>query len=146
MGEVLIPITLFGCITGIIVFIAARRHKERLELIKQGKFPDMHAPTPQKTGSKSLFLGLFAFGAGIALLLSAVLVQNSDRDLITTSLVLLFCGGALLLYWRLTAKDREYARRINEELRKKYAETHQITDNEQKTPESVGVDEAVSDQ
>ncbi len=106
----------------------------------------MHAPTPQKTGSKSLFLGLFAFGAGIALLLSAVLVQNSDRDMITVSLLFLFGGGAMLVYWRLTAKDREYARRINEELRVKYAETHQITDNKQETSESAGVDEPVSDQ
>lgn len=144
--DVLIPLAFFGCITGIIVFIAARRHKERLELIKQGKFPDMHAPTPQKTGSKSLFLGLFAFGGGLALLLSAVLVQNSDRDMITVSLLFLFGGGAMLVYWRLTAKDREYARRINEELREKYAETHQITDNEQETPESAVVEEVASDQ
>ena len=146
MGDVLLFITLFGCITGIIIFIAARRHKERLEMIKKGKFPDMHAPTPQKTGSISLFLGLFAFGVGLALLLSAVLVQNSDRDMITVSLLFLSGGTAMLVYWRLTAKDREYARRINEELREKYAETHRITDNEQKTPESAGVDEPVSDQ
>ena len=146
MGDVLLFITLFGCITGIIIFIAARRHKERLEMIKKGKFPDMHAPTPQKTGSISLFLGLFAFGVGLALLLSAVLVQNSDRDMITVSLLFLFGGGAMLLYWRLTAKDREYARRINEELRVKYAETHRITDNKQETSESAGVDEPVSDQ
>ncbi len=142
--EELVPLMLFACITGIIIFIAARRHKERLEMIKQGKFPDLHAPTPQKTGSKSLFLGLFAFGAGLALLLSAVLVQNSDRDMITFSLLFLFGGGAMLIYWRLTAKDREYARRVNEELRVKYAETHQVAGNEQKTPESAGVDEAVS--
>jgi len=71
-------------------------------------------------------------------------VQNSDRDMITVALLFLFGGTAMLLYWRLTAKDREYARRVNEELRVKYAETHRITGNEQETPESAGVDETVS--
>ena len=144
--EHLVPLVLFGCVTGIIIFIASRRHRERIELIKKDKFSYLHTPAPPKTGSKSLFLGIFAVGIGLALLLSAVLVQNSDRDMITGSLLCLFGGGAMLLYWKLTAKDREYARRMTEEQLARLSEIGQIGEKEREIPEDTGGNETVTAQ
>jgi len=110
----LVPIMLFLSIAGVIGYVAYIRHRERMELIKKGKNPFALVPSVPKTGTKSLFWGLFAVGIGLALILSAVAFQDTDRDMMTTGVVFIFGGATFLLYWRMTAKDREYARQLNE--------------------------------
>jgi len=110
------PIFILGIIFGTVAFIASKRNKERMELIKHGEYHRVNAAnlTP-KTGSKALFLGLLCSGVGAALLISAILVQGLDRDMITGSLLTLFAGGAMLLYWKMTAEDRAESKRLVEE-------------------------------
>ena len=140
-----IPIVMFGCITAVIIFVSSRRHRERVELIKRGKDPyGFKVQSPEKTGSKSLLIGLLVCAIGIALLLSAFFTQDYDRDMITGALLCMFGGGAFLGYWRLTKKDREYARSVHEQQIAKFLESSQADIKEQKTPEVTGNGESVA--
>lgn len=130
-------VLIFGCITGIIIFITSRRHRERMELINKGKLPYVQKVTsPPKTGSASLFLGLLASGMGLAFLLSGLFIQSNDHDLMTAGLLFVFGGAAMLIYWRLTKADREYARRITEEQLAKLLETSQVNGEKEKDADS----------
>ena len=107
----LIPLFMFGCITAIFIYTSSRRHKERLELIRRGLNP----VSPPGKGGFPLFLGLGSSAIGLALITSAVLVARSlNRDMLTGGIITLFCGAAFLLYWKLTAGDREKAFRAYE--------------------------------
>ena len=102
----LVPIFLFGSIAAIIIYKSSRSHKERLELIRRG----MNPISPPGSGGFALFLGLGGSAVGMALIVSAVLVSRSfDRDMLTGGIIVLFSGAAFMLYWKLTAKDREKA-------------------------------------
>ena len=139
----LVPITMFACITGIIIFITSRRHRERIELIKRGKAPQsFKVQSPQRKGSMSLLIGLLGCAIGLALLVTAVFVQGFDRDMITGAFLCLFGGGALLGYWRLTKDDREYARRVHEQQMAKFLESTQADAKEQETSEVTGDSES----
>ena len=120
MGEfigLISVILIFGAIPAIVIFIASRRHKERMEMLKKGVDPALFTQTPAiKTGSAPLLWGLIAVAIGLAMLISAIGVQrNFDRDMFTFALFFVFGGCATLLYWKLTAKERERARRMHEE-------------------------------
>ena len=102
----LIPLAMFGAITAIIIYTSSRRHKERLELIRRGMTP----VSPPGSGGFALFLGLGGSAVGLALIVSAVLVARGlDREMLTGGIITLFGGAAFLLYWKLTAGDREKA-------------------------------------
>lgn len=107
----LIPIFMFGAVTAIIIYTSSRRHKERIELIRRG----MNPISPPGSGGFPLFLGLGGSAIGLAICISAVLIQNFDRDMLTGGIITLFGGAAFLLYWRLTTGDREKAYRAYEQ-------------------------------
>jgi hypothetical protein len=141
----LVPITIFGCITGVIIFITSRRHRERIELIKRGKAPQsFKVQSPKRKGSMALLIGLLSCAIGLALLVSAIFLQDFDRDMITGAFLCLFGGGALLGYWRLTKEDRDYARRVHEQQIAKYLESTQADAKEQETPENTDDSESVA--
>jgi hypothetical protein len=121
-----------GGVPAIIIFIASRRHKEKMALIEKGVNMPVHSQAAQiDSGTKPLLWGLIAVAIGLALLFSGFVVQRSmDRDMVTFGTFCLFGGGAILLYWRLTKKDRDTARELNEEYMKKMIENY-------KTPENV---------
>ena len=107
----LVPFMLFAAITAIIIYTSSNRHKERLELIRRGMSP----VSPPGSGGFALFLGLGGSAVGLALIVSAVLISRSmDRDMLTGGIIVLFSGAAFLLYWKLTAGDREKAFRAYE--------------------------------
>jgi len=108
----LIPLFLFGAITAIIIYTSSRRHKERLELIRRG----MNPVSPPGSGGFALFLGLGGAAIGLALIVSAILVARGglDREMLTGGIITFFGGAAFLLYWKLTAGDREKAFRAYE--------------------------------
>ncbi len=112
---VFIMLIIFGSFFGTIAYVASRHHVERMELIRLGHYHRVMPGNRPKTGSVSLFFGLLLAFFGIALLLSAILLQDMDRDMVTGSLLFIFSGGAMLIYWRLTAKDRDEAMRIARE-------------------------------
>lgn len=124
----------FATIGAVIIVVAMYRHKERMELIQSGKYP--YTKIPQvRYGSTILLFGLIVIGVGLALLISSVLVmRHFDRDLMMASMILLFGGGATMLYWKFTAKDREFARRIHQEHLARIAQEYgSSVNNEEKT-------------
>ena len=128
----------FGSITAIVVYIAYSRHKERMEMIRKGINPVLFAKRPNPaTGNTTLFIGLVIFAIGLALLVGAIFVQRYfDRGMMTASMVNLFAGGAMLLYWKLTAKDRENARRLYEEHLARETEEYSLPDDKEEKSES----------
>ncbi len=133
MHDIFLFLCFFGSIVAIVIFISSRRHKERIEMIRMGMDPYQHINMPQiKTGSRTLFLGIFAIAIGFACAISSVFIQNNyDRDMMTVALMFLCGGGAMLFYWKLTAKDRENARRLQEEYITRTAEKHiSVSENE----------------
>ena len=125
----------FATVGAVIIVIAMYRHKERMELIQSGKYP--YTKIPQvRYGSTTLLFGLIVIGVGTAMLISSVLVmRNFDRDLMMASLILLFGGGATMLYWKLTAKDREFARHIHQEHLSRIAQEYGPSENQEKKSE-----------
>ena len=137
MGD-LVAISIFGAITAIIIYNSSRRHKERIELIRRGMNPIILP----KTGGFALFLGLGGSAVGLALIVSAVLVARSlDRDILMAGIIVLFSGAAFLLYWKLTAGDREkafrtYERSLAEQDQEKPVQADDVTvDENAQTPE-----------
>ena len=124
----------FASLVAVIVYITFSRHKERMKMIQSGKYPYTRIPQV-RYGSTILLLGLVVIAVGLALLISSVLVmRHFDRGLMMASLILLFGGGATLLYWKLTAKDREFARRIHQEHLTRIAEEYSPSgDQEEKS-------------
>ncbi len=108
---------LYGSIAAVIIVITYLRHKERMEMIQRGTNSHAFIKIPKiKTGSSSLFLGLLGLFLGLAMIISAVLIQRRfDPDLMTAGLLFTFGGGAILIYWKLTAKDREHAKKLYKE-------------------------------
>ena len=109
MAAVLVPLTLFASITAIVIFIVSRRHNERMEMIKHGINPVRLAPP--RTGGKTLLFGLICIAIGLALLISVLSMgfSRSEHDTLSISLMFLLGGVSLLVYWKLTAGDRERA-------------------------------------
>ena len=111
----LVPI--FGIIFGlgvpaaVIIIIAVLRHRQRIEFIRQGINPDQGIPQYPK--QKPLLWGVLLLGLGIAGIASSV--WRGDADLTRFGFLFIGAGIALLVYWRLTAPDRERARRLFEE-------------------------------
>jgi len=138
MEDILVPLGFFGSIVAIVIFITSRRNRERIEMIRKGMDPYKYINIPRmKTGSRTLFWGILAVAIGLALVISSVFIQkNFDRDMMTFALLSMFGGGAMLLYWKLIAKDREHARRLQEEHLARIAEGEQLSVNKEEIPES----------
>ena len=63
-----------------------------------------------RSGRFTLFIGLVAVAIGLAFLIGAFFITDEfNRPVMITALFCLFGGGASLLFWKLTAKDREEA-------------------------------------
>jgi hypothetical protein len=126
----------FGGPVAIVYIVATLKHRERMEALKRGINPGLSIHP--NTGAWSLFLGLAGIAVGLALLLS--LFVDYDTDMVTGGLIVLFSGCAFLLYWKLTAKDRERAFRLYEH----YFEEMKGTVKPAQTDEAASQAESVS--
>lgn len=136
----------FLSIGAIIIVISYLRHRERMEMLNRGVNPvKVTIPTAPRIGSFALFIGLLAIGLGISLFLGGYLFQDADRDILMGAVILLCSGFALLLYWKLTAKDREYAHKaymenmaaIRAELEKKNTGSEMTENSNADTTETI---------
>ena len=119
------PVLFFLSIVAIVVTVAALRHKERIALIKQGKNPYPLVAYP-RTGKSALFIGLVAVAFGLALLISGIFVlEESNRPVSMTALICIFGGCASLLFWKLTARDREESRSLYKKHLEKESMSHE---------------------
>ncbi len=104
--DILIPLVLFLGTFSVIGLAIKSRHTERMELIRQGIVPESvpHVPHVRRQGTAALFLGLLAVAVGLALVISAIFIQEFDRDTLTGGVILLFGGAAMLVYWRIVSR------------------------------------------
>ncbi len=117
----LIPLSFFAMVILIVYFVGKRNHAERMELIRRGIDPvpynfrmKFHSGG---SGQYSLLLGIILLAVSLAASLS---FWTSDAVLKTGGwmfmLSCLFGGAGFIIYWKLTAADRERALKIKEEL------------------------------
>ena len=105
MEDILVPLSFFGAIAAIVIFLTFTVYRIRIEAIRKG--PLNFLETPEKTGSNSLLFGLLSVAIGLECFISAFFYQWERHILFTVCLFWLFIGGALITYWKMTAKDRE---------------------------------------
>ena len=104
-------VLLFAFITAIVIYFGSRRHTERMEMLRRGINPIR--VIPPRTGAKTLIIGLLGIAVGLALLIS-FFIAHREEGLIISGLLCAFGGTAFLLYWKMTAGDRERAVRAYE--------------------------------
>jgi hypothetical protein len=104
-----IPFLTLLAIAIITLYVISRRHRERMEMIRKGINPFDIQQTQKKTGgNRILFLGLLGTFAGLALALSAGLIQRRfDPDMMTAGLLFMSSGISFIIYWKLTSSQRE---------------------------------------
>lgn len=114
MAGTLVPLGLFAAVAAIVYFVSSYRAQERSELIGRGLSPCLPAPR-SLLGSCSLLWGLLFLALGIAAFLYFILVSEVvEREILFLPIAALICGGALLVYHRLTAALREWGMRLYE--------------------------------
>lgn len=114
IGE-LVPIlgiiAVFGVPAAVIIVFAILRHRQRMELIRQGINPD--TGIPPYPGQRALLFGMLLSLIGLAIIINGIL--NGDSNFLRSGLPITGAGIAILLYWKLTAPDRERIKRLFEE-------------------------------
>ncbi len=108
MTSILVPLGLFAAIVVPVILLARYRHNERMEIIRQGI-----NPLPNVTGRRTLLWGLILTFVGIALVISYFI--EGDKDLIIAGLIAASTGISLLIYYKVTASERERMMRRYEE-------------------------------
>jgi len=101
----------FGAPAIVIIALARLRHEQRIEMIRKGINPIVS--TPSYPGKKTLLRGLILTALGIGALISTLI--NSNTILMRFGFFFLGAGVALLVYWKVTAADREREHLLYEE-------------------------------
>lgn len=116
MEGVLIPLGVFAAIVLIVYFVVSHRHSEKMELISQGIRPLGIFPAPSSLiGSKSLCCGLIFLALGVSGVILFIINWNMDDiEALCFIITVFFLGGALLLYHKLTSRQREWGMRLYE--------------------------------
>ena len=110
-----VPFFILATIVIIVLYKTSRHHRERMEMLRKGVTPSMFAEVPISwPGNKSLLLELLSVAVGLAFLISYFLMGHGDEGMIVACSLFLFSGGSILLYWKLTAQDREHQRHLQE--------------------------------
>ena len=107
----------FGLPGFIVWAVVSRRHRERVELIKQGVNPDSNTLNLSFPGSGALKWGLIFLAVGLAgIIYAIVLGEIGDEELFFFAIAAVMIGIALLVYYRMSAEQRIRAREIQERL------------------------------
>lgn len=115
MEDVLIPLGVFAAIVLIVYFVVSHRHSEKMELISQGIRP-FAIPAPSSLiGSKSLCWALILLALGVSGVIIFIINGNmEDIEALCFIVTVFLLGGALLLYHKLTSRQREWGMRLYE--------------------------------
>ena len=111
MEDILVPFGFFAMIVLIVIFISRYRHNESIELIRKGISPLIQMPVIISGGA--LAWGLIFIFLGIALFISYFIL--GEIEVLVSALIVASPGAALLVYYKITAPDRERIIRRYEE-------------------------------
>jgi len=114
MAAVLVPITMFICIFGMITITSyidrTAKHKERMALIEHGVDASIFEKKKKKKKEKpngfgALKFGMLAVGLGVGLVMGAILDIFLNCEPLPHFAMMLICGGgALIGYYQFAAK------------------------------------------
>jgi len=101
--EILIPISLFGSLFGILYIYFMTRNKERLALIEKGVSAELFS-NPINSGKWNLKLGIMAIGVGVGIVIGNLFVTIGllNEEVAYPSMVFIFAGVGLVASYYLT--------------------------------------------
>lgn len=103
--EILIPISAFLTIFGVIYVYLTTRNKERLSMIERGVNADSFT---FRWSRFSLKIGLLAMGIALGILIGQALSKvGMQEEPATISMIFLFGGGGLVAEYFLAKKDKK---------------------------------------
>jgi hypothetical protein len=102
--EILVPMSVFLCIFGVLYVFLTTRNKERLAMIEKGADPSIFAQRRTRGGIK---LGLLAIGVAMGILVGQMLMHftSMDEEPAVMSMIFLFAGSGLVVEHFLAKKD-----------------------------------------
>jgi hypothetical protein len=108
MVEILVPLALFAMVFGIVYVIVSATNKEKLAMIEKGVDSSIFDKNKTTTHGRynALKFGLLLIGVALGLLLGNLLEHYTEiqEEVAYFSMILLFGGAALLLYYRIIKK------------------------------------------
>ena len=106
--EVLIPMTMFGAIFGVLYVFLTTRNKERLAMIEKGIDAKLLTGKKSRIGIK---IGLLAIGVSIGILMGQVLTLNTNfpEEAAMPSMIFLFAGIGLVADHFISKKEENKA-------------------------------------
>ncbi len=130
---ILVSLGSFALVVLIVYFVTSYRYRERMEMLKMGLSPPPRVGSV--LGTRSLWLGLVIGGIGSALLLHQFF--GYDKERLLQGVVCLFIGAGMVVYYKMTAPQREQQRRLQEEHMETLARQIEATTNHAKTDEAI---------
>ncbi|MBW7995245.1 MAG: hypothetical protein FVQ81_01490 [Candidatus Glassbacteria bacterium] len=110
-----IPIAGFAALVLIVYFGVTRKHSENVELIKRGINPEKY--NIKLPGRLGLPFGVVFLALGLGFLIAMIATGKMyHTNELGWALASLIGGIGLIIYWKMTASDRERALKIKEEL------------------------------
>lgn len=109
-GEILIPISLFLAIFGIVYLYLSTRNRERLALIEKGVDASVFmrgktdGPAFYKVVLLNMALLLMGIGAGVFLALILATYTSLDQDALYPAVIFLSAGASLFIGYNMTKK------------------------------------------
>jgi len=101
--EILIPLSLFAAVFGVIYVYLMTRNKERMALIENGASAELFNK-PMKEGKWGLKLGIMAIGVGIGIVVANLFVAGRilEDEVAFPSMIFLFAGIGLVVSYYLS--------------------------------------------
>ena len=102
--DILVPMTTFATIFGILYVFLTTRNKERLAMIEKGADASIFTQRRTRNGIK---LGLIAIGVAMGILMGQMLahLSNMDEEPATLSMIFLWAGIGLVVEHYLAKKE-----------------------------------------
>jgi len=106
--EILIPLSLFAALFGIVYIYLTTRNKERMALIEKGVNAELFN-RPQVPSKWGLKLGIMAVGVGLGIVLANMLISVDllTEEVAFPSMIFLFVGVGLVASYYITNKKNE---------------------------------------
>lgn len=106
--ELLIPLSLFAAIFGIIYIYFMTRNKERMALIEKGASAELFTK-PFKASKLGLKLGIMAIGVGLGIVIANIFVsvQLLEGEVAFPSMIFIFGGLGLVASYYIASRVNE---------------------------------------
>ncbi len=104
-NEILIPITFFISLFGVLYVYFNTRHKERMSLIEKGADASLFQ-SKKNYSNASMRFGMFFIGIALGILMGNILTETTslDEEVAYFSMIFLFGGMSLVSYYLIIEK------------------------------------------